>query len=98
MKKILLLLFCAVCFSACDRKNTINVICGDYDVKIDMSEDGEKLNTTINDENVNFNIAISASGVRYVGIKNETEIVLWNKGDDWTLYFEENTPISCTAK
>lgn len=98
MKKVLGPLVLMLALSACGDTNTIQLDCSGNDVAINMSEDGESLSTVINGENVDFNIAISASGVRYVGQINGTEVVLWNKGEDWTLYFDENTPIACLGK
>ncbi len=45
----------------------------------DVLEDGDK---------IVFNQTISASGVRYAADVNGTELILWNKGSDWTLYNE----------
>lgn len=61
---------------------------------ITVSFDNNAQTATLNGlgyENLVFNQAISASGARYV---NENRgLVLWNKGDDITLYDAEDNPI-----
>lgn len=98
MKKGLPLFLGLIALSACDNKKIIELDCGGNNVAINMSEDGEHLSTVINGENVDFNIAVSASGVRYVAQMNNSEVTLWNKGTDWTLYLNEETPIMCVSK
>lgn len=98
MKKVLPVFLGLIILSACENKKTIELDCGGNAVSINMSEDGENLSTVINGENIDFHIAISASGARYVGQMNGTEVALWNKGTDWTLYLDENTPIMCVSK
>lgn len=97
MKKFLLCCVSLLALVACDNKKNL-FICGDYEVEINMSEDGEQIATIINGDGVTLNHAISASGVRYVGELNETVITLWNKGEDWTLFFNDGMPIYCVAK
>lgn len=96
MKKILFLTM--ICLAACGQSDYSNMTCGDYEVKYNMSKDGEKLSTVINGEDLELNIAISGSGVRYIGDLNGTLITLWNKGEDWTMYLNEGEPISCIIK
>lgn len=98
MKKILFLFLSIFALSACDNKEKININCGNYDILINMSEDGESLKTIVNGNIVNLNIAMSASGVRYVGKMDGEDITLWNKGIEWTLYLKDGLPIMCTSK
>ena len=84
MKQIFALCLGAVALLGCEKQNT--------------SENGDKLSTVINGKNINFDIAVSASGARYVAQNNGTEITLWNKGEDWTLYLDADTPIMCVVK
>lgn len=99
MKKMISFVVIGLALSACDgNKNTIELVCGENDVSINMSDNGDTLNTVINGSEMVFNIAISASGARYIS-ETETGIVtLWNKGEDWTLFFDDNMPITCSIK
>lgn len=97
MKKIMTLGTVLLALTACaDKKDVIT--CGDYEVELNMSEDGEKLSAIINGDEMTLNLAISASGARYVGELNETVVTLWNKGSDWTMFLNDGEPIYCTAK
>lgn len=98
MKLILPLCILTAFLFGCEKQNTIKIDCGGNNVEINMSADGEKLATLINGDKLEFNIAISASGARYVAQHSGKEITLWNKGDDWTLYLDAEPPIMCSAK
>lgn len=98
MKQIFALCLGAVALLGCEKQDTIKLDCTGNDVEINISENGDKLSTVINGENINFDIAVSASGARYVAQNNGTEITLWNKGEDWTLYLDADTPITCVVK
>ena len=96
MKKILLLL--CVSLAACGRSDTTAMTCGDHNIKYTMSSDGETLNAIIDENAVTLNIAISASGARYVGKMHDQDVTLWNHGADWMMFFNEDAPISCVIK
>ena len=97
MKKILLCGMSLLALAGCGDKKEV-VMCGDYEVQMTLSENGEKLNAIINGDEMVLDLAISASGARYVGELNETIVTLWNKGEDWTLFLNDDEPISCVAK
>ncbi len=94
MKKMALLGCMFLALIACSKEDS-GLNCGAYHVDITMSEDGETINAVINGDEVSLNHAISASGVRYVGELNDTIVTLWNKGEDWTLYLNEEEMIEC---
>lgn len=91
MKKIIGSLFLLSVLTACN--NSDKITCGDYEISISQKE--KSLDVVINGDPVTLQQAISASGVRYEGVLNDTNIVLWNKGSDWTLYLNDELPIEC---
>lgn len=95
MKKILLLL--CLFLAACGN-DTTTMVCGEHNVKYTMSPDGETLTAIIDDNDVTLNIAISASGARYVGKMQGQDVTLWNHQSDWMMFFNEDAPITCIVK
>ncbi len=94
MKKLTLCGLILLSLAACDNnKNTMT--CGKYEVGITMSEDGASITAVINGDEMTLNQAISASGARYVGELNDTTVTLWNKGENWTMYLNEDEMIEC---
>lgn len=102
MKKVLLFVFCAAMICACDKKNEdASVIvrqCGDYTVEIEFSDNGDKINANINGDAVELANVVAASGAKFDGVLNDTDVTLWNKGDDWTMLIDQDMVISCIAK
>lgn len=104
MKKFLVIFAMIACVAACDKPDESNAIvrtCGDYDVEITLSDTGDTINAIINGDATTLNHAISASGARYVGMLNDTNVTLWNKGEDWTLFLGDDdtaVAIECVAK
>jgi membrane-bound inhibitor of C-type lysozyme len=84
MKKILLFLMVLI-FAACDRPDTFK--CGNFDVNITKNDDA--ITVIINGDTVDLNHVVAASGVKYDGILNEADVVMWNNGDDWTLFIDD---------
>lgn len=91
MKKLLLGLFIISALVACHKSDN-SFKCGDYEVSINLQND--ILTTDINGDVVELKQGISASGVRYVGVLNDTNVVMWNKGKNWTLFLNDE-PIEC---
>lgn len=92
MKKVLFPLLAVLAVSACGKSDDL-MKCGAYEVTVALN--GEELTAVLNGDEVVLKQAVAASGVRYVGELNDTEVVLWNKGDDWTLYLADEDPIEC---
>lgn len=95
-----LLLGCAL-MCGCDKKSDTDVLtrqCGGYLVEMTFSDDGEKMHAVINGDAVDLQIAVSASGARYVGVLNDTDVTLWGKGDNWTMFLNDEDPITCRQK
>lgn len=67
--------------------------CGDYEVKVEIGESA--ITATLNGDTVALPQVITASGARYEGVLNDVNVALWNKGDDWTLYLNDDAPIDC---
>ncbi|MDR0741173.1 MAG: MliC family protein [Rickettsiales bacterium] len=93
MKKILFSLLAAFVLVGCNNSEDV-MKCGDYDVKIAQVGEND-LKAVLNGDEVVLAQTVSASGARYEGVLNDTTIVLWGKGDDWTLFLNEETPIEC---
>ncbi|MCM1294758.1 MAG: MliC family protein [Muribaculaceae bacterium] len=101
MKKCVFLLLGLLAVSACDKKSDSDVLvrqCGDYLVEMTFSDDGEKMHAVINGDALDLQIAVSASGARYVGVLNDTDVTLWGKGGDWTMFLNDEEPIICHQK
>lgn len=92
MQKILFPLIAALVLVGCNQSDD-TMKCGAYDVKIEQHENS--ITATLNGDSVELMQAIAASGVRYVGILNDTEVMLWNKGTDWTLFIDNDEPAEC---
>ena len=102
MKKYLFLMLGCVALCGCDGKSDHGDVivrqCGKYDVDMTFSDQGSKMHAVINGDALDMDIAVSASGARYVGVLNDTDVTLWGKGDDWTLFLNDEEPIACTVK
>ena len=102
MKKYLFLLFGIMILCGCDGKSDdSNVVvrqCSEYNVEMSFSDEGESMHAVINGDAVDMTIAISASGARYVGVLNDTDVTLWGQGDNWIMFLNDEAPIECTAK
>ena len=97
MKKLFAILCLGLIVGGCESENLV-IQCGGYSVEITMSQDGETLNANINGDEMVLTHAISASGARYVGELNDTIVTLWNQGNDWTMFLNDDAPIECTSK
>ena len=99
MKKLLLLFVCAFALVACDRGDgNVRQKCGGYDVEMRFSDNGDTMRANINGDELELSNVVSASGAKYAGILNDTIVVLWNKGEKWTLILDEDTIIECESK
>ena len=99
MKKILLCLLCVFAVAACKRDEGVPVLqCGGYDVQMTISESGETMQANINGDELELSLTPSASGAKYTGTLNDTVVVLWEKGDTWTMMLDEEQIIDCSAK
>ena len=94
MKKVCLVFIGLLILSACEKKDNIYV-CDKYTVEITTNENGDTLTADINGDVVEMKIAPSADGARYVANLNDTEITMWNRGRDWTLFVGDDEPITC---
>lgn len=96
MKKIVLFLFMSVVLCGCgDSDHGISVVCGNYDVNIKLGSDGTHLSALINNKPFDFILGISASGAKYNGIVNGNTVSLWNKGESWTMFVNEDIVFEC---
>jgi membrane-bound inhibitor of C-type lysozyme len=93
MKKFLFPLMMVFVLAACGKSDDL-MKCGDYDVRAALTQSGD-LKAVLNGDDVILARTISASGARYEGVLNDTTVVLWNKGRDWTLSLNDETPIEC---
>lgn len=97
MKKLFLIFGLCAVVAACEKQddNRVARSCGEYNVEMTFSQDGETMSAVINGDNLEMERAISASGARYVGILNDTTVTLWGKGEDWTMFLNDEEPIFC---
>lgn len=99
MKKILFCVLGALLLVACEHNEEINVHkCGGYDVEMHFSEDGSTMTANINGDELELSNVVAASGAKYAGILNDTIVVLWNKGENWTMILDDETIIDCDIK
>ena len=99
MKKFLIYVFCIFALVACKRDEAQHVWhCGAYDVQMNMSDDGNTLHANINGDDLDLLLVPSASGAKYSGVLNDIVVVLWEKGDLWTMMLDDEEIIDCRAK
>lgn len=99
MKKFLVLFACAGLLTACGHDDgTEHQKCGGYDVDMQFSDNGDTMVANINGDELELSNVVSASGAKFAGILNDTIVVLWNKGENWTLILDDDTIIECESK
>ena len=101
MKKIAILTAVLALCVACDRDETqsATIACGGYEVAMQFdTENAEILHAVINGDTLDLAQEAAASGARYRGVLNDTVVVLWERGADWTLMLDEDMIIECNAK
>lgn len=100
MKKFAFMIMAVAALAACNKEeDTGTRICGDYEVAMEIPADNpDVLHAVINGDAVDLTISQSASGARYQGVLNDTVVVLWQKGEDWTLMLDEDIIIECASK
>ena len=99
MKKIMLCLLCVIALFACKKNDADSVLhCGAYDVQIVITEDGNKMQANINSDVADLSLVPSASGAKYSGVLNDIVVVLWQKGENWTMLLDDEEIIDCRTK
>ena len=99
MKKLLFAIVFAMPLVACHQNDGIErQKCGGYDVEMRFSEGGETMMANINGDELELSNVVSASGAKFAGILNDTIVVLWNKGENWTLILDDDTIIDCVRE
>lgn len=99
MRKVLICLLCICAVAACKREEKTPILrCGGYDIQMDIAEDSNTMHVNINGDDLDLSLTPSASGAKYVGILNDTEVVLWQKGAIWTLMLDDEQIIDCATK
>ncbi|MDR0726771.1 MAG: MliC family protein [Rickettsiales bacterium] len=93
MKKILFSLLSAFVLLGCSNSDDV-MKCGAYEVKTELVGE-DSLKAVLNGDEVMLKQTVSASGARYEGVLNDTTVVLWNKGHDWTLFLNDEEPMEC---
>jgi membrane-bound inhibitor of C-type lysozyme len=92
MKKILFILSIFPLF-ACENPD-LPMQCGEYEVQIEQITESS-IKSILNGDRVELVQTEAASGVRYSGILNDTDVIMWNKGDDWTLFIGDDYIAEC---
>ena len=99
MKKFLFMLVCLVALVSCGHDDgVVHKKCGGYDVEMRISESGDTMVANINGDELELSNVVAASGAKFAGILNDTIVVLWNKGENWTLVLDDDTIIDCASK
>ena len=99
MKKFLICLMCICALMGCKREEKTPILrCGGYDIQMDIAADGETMHANINGDELDLSLTPSASGAKYSGILNDIVVVLWQKGEVWTLMLDDEQIIDCSAK
>lgn len=100
MRKILCALFCMGLVAACNQSDETVMVqqCGDYTVQMNFSDDGTTMHAVINGDALDLQNSVSASGARYDGTLNDTAVTLWQSGENWTMFLDDDTVIECNAK
>jgi len=99
MRKLLFMFVCGLALVACGHDDGIvHQKCGGYDVVMQFSDNGDTMRANINGDEVELSNVVSASGAKFAGILNDTIVVLWNQGDNWTLMLDDDTIIECSGK
>lgn len=95
MKKLILPVLLVAVLFACENMKTA-AVCGDYKINMKFVDDGNKLFVRINGEDLSLNLVQSASGAKYDAVmKNGETLVLWNKGENWTMFIDDGPAIIC---
>ncbi|MBD5388993.1 lysozyme inhibitor [bacterium] len=97
MKKIFGFILGLVVLGGCDQANDAPATrqCGPYAVDMTFADDGATLMAHINGDAVTLHGVVSASGARYNGTLNNTDVTLWGKGDAWTLILGDQELFEC---
>ena len=96
MKKLILFALLSVVVCGCDAEKTgVSVRCGNYNVHMDIAEDGTSLRALIDGKPFDFILTKSASGAKFAGLVNSNDVTFWNKGDIWTMFINEDIVFEC---
>ena len=99
MKKFLICLMVVFIVSACNRSDETPIVhCGGYDVQMTIADDGNTMHANINGDELDLLLVPSASGAKYSGVLNDIVVVLWNKGNTWTMLLDDEEIIDCQVK
>ena len=92
MKKIMIAVFGMLALGACD-KNPGEMQCGAYRVSLTFADD--VATAVINGDTVELTRAVSASGEKYSGVLNDTDVAIWGHAGEWVLLLNDDAPIVC---
>lgn len=102
MRKLIAILTLCAIIGACDKtKQSDDVIrrkCGGFDVEMTFDATGDIMHAVISGDAVDLKLTTTASGAKYVGHLNDTDVALWGKGNDWILILDDDTLIECVAE
>ena len=92
MNKIIAVFLVAGLVAGCESSPR-DMQCGAYGVR--TSFEGDNISAVINGDAVVLTRAIAASGERYAGVLNDTDVSLWGHGGEWFLILGDDAPIKC---
>ena len=102
MKKLIAIVALCVLATGCDNttKNddTVRRKCGGYDVEMKFDDGGDVMHAVISGDSVDLKLSVTASGAKYVGNLNDTDVALWGKGNDWILILDDDTFLECVTE
>ena len=95
MKKILLPVVFICTLTACERSSSY-MQCGDYRVSdITFTPDGTIMDAYVNDTLTRFYLVQSASGSKYDGVYDAKQMILWSRGEAWTMFINDGPALEC---
>ena len=101
MRKVLIAITASLALCACDKKTDSDIStrqCGGYQVEMTFNDQGDAMHAIINGDEMDLTLSVSASGAKYDGVLNDTNVTLWQKGDEWTMILDDDMVIECDRK
>ncbi|MDE6478034.1 MAG: MliC family protein [Alphaproteobacteria bacterium] len=100
MLKIFMSVLMLATVAACEK--TVDDVlvrqCGGYRVEMTFADDGDTMNANINGDALTLQRVTAASGAKYQGVLNDITVTLWGKGEEWSMFLNDEESFVCDAK